>query len=74
MKNAKQESAGKIGRDGKSAGAVPPLLHGEVFAVNSKSINIECVMCPNCSESVTVLAWILSNTPAECEVDQVNGS
>lgn len=49
MKNAKQESTGKIGRDGKSAGAVPPLLHGEVFAVNSKSINIECVMCPNCS-------------------------
>lgn len=74
MKNAKQESTGKIRRDGKSAEAVPPLLHREVFAVNSKSINTECVMCPNCSKSDTVLAWILSNTPAEREVDQVNGS
>lgn len=74
MKNAKQESTGKIRRDGKSAEAVAPLLHRAVFTVSSKSINIECVTCPNCIESDTVFAWILSSTPAECEVDQVNGS
>ena len=42
-------------------------------AVYSKHINAERVVSPNCTKLDTALLPNLSNSPAKCDVDQMNG-
>lgn len=32
-------------------------------------MNVECVLCLNCTTFDTALAWVFSNTPAKCDID-----
>lgn len=47
------------------------LLHSVEFAafLKFKMLNVERVLCLNCTKFDAALAWVLSNTPAKCDID-----
>lgn len=50
------------------------LQHKVLSLVYSKCIIIECAAVSNCTNFHTTHPWVPSNTPAKCEVNQMNGS